>query len=122
MKIAFLLLFVAGTAAADTTIMDNNKTITIDCAKDKDLSLLGNHLVITLSNGACNKISITGNHETVTGAAKDFEIAGNFNTINPVDAAIINVMGNNNTVAWKSAKGAPKISNVGKSNSVTQSK
>jgi len=117
------VLVTAGTAAADVSIIDNNKTITVDCSKDKSVSLIGNHITVTLT-GTCTRVTVTGNFETVTGSATTFWVAGNHNTVNADAADEINVAGNDNTLTWKKglSKPQPKISNPGKNNKVTQAK
>ena len=68
--LALALVAVPAVAAADVSIIDNGKTVAIDCAKDPRVSLIGNSLTVTLT-GTCKKLDITGNHETVTGSAGD---------------------------------------------------
>ena len=120
MKLLALLLVAApAVAAADVTIIDNGKTVAVDCAKDPQVDLIGNHLTITLT-GACKRLSITGNHETVTGSATDVSVMGNENTVSIDAATTITVAGNKNLISWR--KPGAKISNSGNDNKVSQQK
>jgi phosphate-selective porin len=116
--LAIALVLAPAIAAADVTIIDNGKTVAVDCAKDPAVSLIGNHLTVTLT-GTCKKLDVSGNHETVKGSADQVYIQGNENTISIDASKTISVAGNKNIVTWKS--GAPKLSNAGKDNKVTQS-
>jgi len=111
------------TARADVSVIDNDKTLDVDCAKDPEVSLIGNHLTVTMK-GVCTKIEITGNHETVTGSATVVFIAGNHNTVTLEAADDVTVAGNDNALTVRKAvkRKAPKVSNVGKGNQVTQPK
>ena len=110
-------------ARADISVIDNNKTLDVDCAKDPEISLVGNHLTVT-TKGVCTKITITGNHETVTGSAAVVLVAGNHNTITLAAADDVTIAGNNNTLTVrKSVKlKAPRIANSGNDNHITQPK
>jgi hypothetical protein len=123
MRIALIaaLAVAPSLAAAEVTLVDNNKTQTIDCAKDPEVSLIGNHLAITLT-GTCKKLQITGSHETVTGSALVVFVAGNENTLAISAADEITVAGSKNTIAWKQGANAPKVTNSGKQNKITQAK
>ena len=92
----------AGTVAADVSIIDNNKTITVDCAKDKSVNLIGDQLTVTLT-GTCTRVQLSGNHETVTGSATTFWVAGNHNTVTADGTDEIQIAGNDNTLSWKKA-------------------
>lgn len=108
----------AHVAAADVSIIDNHKTIDVDCAKDPNVELIGNHITLS-TKGVCEKVSVTGNHETVTASAKLVYIAGNHNTVT-VDTDDITVAGNDNVLTvrkWLSGK--PKLANPGSRNKVT---
>ncbi len=117
--LALLLVCAPAIAAADVTIVDNGKAVTVDCAKDPKVDLIGNHITITLT-GTCKKLNITGNHETVTGSAGEVWVAGNENTLTIDAATTITVAGNKNTVSWKQP--GTKVQNSGKDNTVTQLK
>jgi hypothetical protein len=122
--LAILAISLAATAAsADVTVMDNNKTITVDCAKDKNVQLIGNHLTVSLS-GACESVKVTGNHETVVGSVTNAFVAGNHNTLNLDSVDNISVAGNHNTIAYKKplAKKKTSVANLGKGNTVSQTK
>lgn len=116
MKILALLLL-ATPAFADVSVIDNNKTITVDCAKDPKVDLVGNNITLTLT-GTCKTVNVTGNKETVKGSATSVFVAGNENTVNIDTADTITVAGNKNTVTYKTGK----VSNPGKNNKVTQVK
>ena len=116
-------LAVATTAAADISVIDNHKTLDVDCAKDPEINLIGNHITLT-TKGVCTKITVTGNHETVTGSANVVYVAGNHNTVTIDASDDVTVNGNNNTLSVKKGvtKKTPKVSNAGKDNKVTQPK
>ncbi|CAN5895781.1 hypothetical protein BH11MYX2_BH11MYX2_20300 [soil metagenome] len=118
------LLFTASTAGADVSIVDNNQTVNVDCAKDPSVSVAGNGAKVTL-NGNCKTVVLAGNQATVTGSAASVSIAGNDNTgtFDAVDS--LSITGNNNTVTYKKATDAKKktkVSNLGTKNAVSQAK
>lgn len=115
------IVLVASTASADVTIMDNHKTVTVDCAKDKTVNLVGNHIKLTLT-GTCTKVTATGNHEVITGSTQQAYVVGNHNTFHLDGVDAIRVMGNHNTVSYKRplTKKKTSVGNVGKYNKVTQ--
>jgi hypothetical protein len=121
--IAATLASLGVAARADVTVVDNDKTIEVDCAKDPQVSLLGNHLTLTLK-GVCAKIIIEGNEETVTGSAGAVQVNGNHNTVSLSAADEVTVTGNDNTVTvQKPVKAkAVRISNPGSRNKVTRPK
>jgi diphthamide biosynthesis methyltransferase len=121
--VAVLLVLLPATAVAERQIVENNAKITIDCAKDKEVSLVGNKLTVTLV-GTCTRVNVTGNRETVTGSATSFYIAGNHNTVSADATDEVYVAGNHNTVTWKkgATKPAPKVTNPGKDNKVSQAR
>jgi catabolite regulation protein CreA len=110
----------AAVARADVAIIDNDKTIAVDCTKDPEVHLLGNHLTVTAS-GVCTRITVEGNHETVTGSATTVRVAGNHNTLTLAAADDVTVDGNNNTVVVRKPikLKAPRISNTGTDNHIT---
>ena len=118
-----VLLFGSSVATADVSIVDNNKTLKVDCATDKNVNIIGNGAKVTLV-GTCAVISISGNSATVTGSSEKFYLAGNKNTVNADGADDIATPGNKNTVTWKKglSKKAPAISNPGKDNKISQAK
>lgn len=121
--VVVLLVMLPAVAFAERQIVDNNAKITIDCAKDKEVSLVGNNLTVTLV-GLCTRVNVTGNRETVTGSATTFFVGGNHNTVKADAADEINLAGNHNTVTWKkgASKPAPKVTNPGKDNKVSQAR
>ena len=116
-------LLLAATASADVTIMDNKKTVTIDCAKDKTVNLVGNHITVTL-NGRCTKVTATGNHGTVRGSVTMAHVIGNHNNLQLDGVDAISVVGNDNTLSYKTAlaKKRTSVSNAGKRNKISQAK
>lgn len=119
MKIFALLLLLLATAPAlaDVSVIDNNKSITVDCAKDPKVDLIGNNITLTLT-GKCKQVNVTGNKETVMGSATTVFVAGNENTVKIDAADTITVAGNKNVVSYKTGK----VTNPGKDNKVTQVK
>jgi Protein of unknown function (DUF3060) len=117
----FAISLLAATASADVTVMDNNKTLTVDCAKDKNVNLVGNHITVTLT-GTCDNVKVTGNHETVVGSTTNAYVAGNHNTLTLDAVDLISVAGNNNTATYKkpAAKKKTSVSNLGKNNNITK--
>jgi DUF3060 family protein len=121
--IAFVIALAATPATADISLVENHKTVAVDCARDKRVELMGNHIAVTLA-GTCTRVAMTGNHGSVTGSATSVYISGNNNTA-AIDAADdITISGNNNTVTWKRGASGPKpkIAASGKENSITQAK
>ena len=109
------LVMIPAIAGAENTVIENSKTLTIDCAKDPVISLIGNHNKITLT-GPCKKLTITGNHESVAGAVAVLFVAGNDNEVALETSDEITVAGSDNAVSWTTGK--PKITNSGKRNKV----
>jgi Protein of unknown function (DUF3060) len=122
--IAIVAIAVSGGAArADVTVMDNDKTLDVDCAKDPNVALLGNHLTLT-TKGVCARISVAGNNATITGSASLVSVTGNHNTVTLEAADDVSVTGNDNTVSvLKSIKAkSPRISSPGNRNKITRGK
>jgi len=121
--LALVVLLYAVPAAADVSLVDNHQTVTVDCAKDPNVSIAGNQASVTLS-GVCKSVMIAGNAAKVTGSATSFSIAGNTNSVDIDAADSISVTGNENVVTYKKAadakKKAPKVSNLGTKNTVTK--
>jgi hypothetical protein len=86
------------------SVAGNNRTETVDCG-GRDVDVSGNHNDLTLK-GECGTVSVPGN----------------YNTLSIDAAAAISTPGNFNKVTWSSGVGgkAPRISNVGVRNSVSQ--
>jgi hypothetical protein len=125
MKLLALLVvsLAAVTASADVSVMDNNKTLTVDCAKDKNVNLVGNHITVTLT-GTCDRVTATGNHGTIVGSSTAAYVAGNHNTLNLDGVDTISVPGNHNTVTYKRplAKKKTAINAPGNGNTITRVK
>jgi hypothetical protein len=119
----FAISLVAATASADVTVMDNDKTLTVDCAKDKNVNLVGNNITVTLT-GTCENVKVTGNRETVLGSTANAYVAGNYNTLTLDSVDTISVAGNNNTATYKKpvTKKKTSVSNLGKGNTITRAK
>jgi hypothetical protein len=116
-----MVLLGASVAHADMSVIENNKKLTLDCAKNPKIELIGNHITATLL-GRCVRVQIMGNHAVVTGSATSVNVSGNHNvaTLDAVDD--IAVAGKNNAVSWKkgATKKAPTVASSGKDNKVTQ--
>jgi catabolite regulation protein CreA len=112
-----------GAARADVSVLDNDKTIEVDCAKDPQVNLLGNHLTVTLK-GVCARVAIDGNEATVSGSAGAVRVNGNHNTITLDAADQVAIYGNDNTVTVQKPIKAKKvqISSPGSRNKVTRPK
>lgn len=121
---AVFLMLVPTIAFADLSVIENNKTLTVECAKEGSVRLIGNHNTITLI-GTCAKVTITGNHATVKGSASVIYVAGNNNTLAIDGVDEIAVAGNKNTLAYKSGlkgKLPTAIKNSGKDNKISHDK
>ena len=112
---------VANSARADVSILDNDKNVDVDCAKDPKISLLGNHLTIH-ATGVCASLQVMGNESSFTGSAAKVSIPGNHNTITLIAVDDVSVTGNYNTVTVRKPlkRKTPNISNTGNQNSVSQ--
>jgi len=110
-------------ARADVTVLDNNKTIEVDCAKDPQVSLLGNHITLTLK-GVCANVTVDGNEETITGSASAVRVNGNHNTLALAAADQVSIFGNDNTVTVQKPIKARTvhIASPGSRNKVTRPK
>jgi hypothetical protein len=118
---AFALTAFAAPARAEITVVDNNRTLDVDCGKDPEITLVGNHITVA-TQGVCAKIAILGNHASVTGSSTEVYVAGNHNTLALVAADEVLVAGNHNNVSVRKAVTlkAPRISNLGNKNRVLQ--
>jgi hypothetical protein len=117
-----LVLGAATTIATAQTINDSKTSAKQDCSKDDKLTVNGSNVTVELT-GTCAQVTLNGNQITLNGSAQKVSVNGNNNTlaIGTVDALAL--QGNNNTVTWKSGvHGAPKVSNLGSGNTITQSK
>lgn len=115
------LAALATPARAEITVIDNNRTLDVDCTRDPEITLVGNHITIT-TEGVCVKIAVMGNHATVRGSASLVYVAGNHNTLLLAAADEVSVAGNHNNVSVRKAitLRAPRIANLGNKNRVTQ--
>ena len=114
----------SGVAFGDAHVMGNNKTLTIDCAKDKSAMVMGNQNTITMT-GTCSSLSVQGNKNIIKSeTATAVDVLGNDNTVTVTAADTISITGNTNHVSWKKgATGkAPSVTDTGKDNKVTQTK
>lgn len=117
------LLLVPALASADVAITDNDQTVTVDCAKDKNVSIAGNKATVTLT-GVCEILSVDGNEAVVTGSASKVRVSGNSNKVNLEAADLIGTTGNSNVVTWKKGvtKAKPKVVNPGNKNKISRVK
>jgi len=117
------LLLVPAIAAADVSIEDNDKTVAVDCAKDKNVSISGNKATVTLT-GVCDTVSVSGNEITLAGSATRVSVSGNDNNVALDGVDALAASGNKNKVTWKKGvkKAKPKISNTGNGNKVAKAK
>src|SRR5579863_5334992 len=98
---AALVIGLSSLAFGDAMVMDNKKTMTIDCGKDKTASIMGNENNITL-RGSCTQVSVMGNKNVVKSEiAATVNVAGNDNTVTVDASDTVSVTGNNNKIAWK---------------------
>jgi hypothetical protein len=118
---ALALAAFAAPARAEITVLDNNRALDVDCAKDPEITLIGNHIAVA-AQGVCAKITILGNHATVNGSSTEVNVAGNHNKLNLVAADDVTVAGNHNSVTVRKAVTlkAPRIANLGNNNRVTR--
>lgn len=123
LAITLSLTATATAARADVHIVDNKKTLTVDCAKDKAVNITGNHATVTLK-GTCDMVNISGNKATVKGSVLVANISGNSNTLTLDGVDGIMVSGNENTVSYKKAvkEKSPKMADTGTGNKVSQTK
>lgn len=117
------LLALTSAASADVSIIDNDQAVTVDCAKDKQVSIMGNDITVTLT-GTCTKVSIAGNNAKLTGSASAVSIAGNENTATLTNVDTLMVAGNDNKVTYKGPVSAKKtkVSAPGSGNSIKKLK
>jgi hypothetical protein len=112
-------------AAADLALVDNDESITVDCAADPNVTIAGNNATVTLV-GTCKVVMLAGNHATITGSALRVALTGNENTALLDGVDTLSFTGNDNTASWKRPLDPrlkqPRISNLGTKNSIAQSK
>lgn len=128
MKIVTLALVLAAVTAsvahADVSINDSSRKLTIDCAKDPEISINGSANEITLV-GACTKVAVNGSTCTLTiESVVKLAVNGSGNHV-AVDAADkIAVPGTNNKVTYKRPVKAKrtKVASVGLGNSIKRLK
>jgi len=100
-KLAILALVLgSGIASADIMNIDDDQTLTVDCAKDKNVNLTGNKNKITL-NGTCKSVNISGNENEVNGTTIQVKVSGNENTFTLEAVDSILVSGNDNKISYK---------------------
>jgi len=125
MRIILVLLLLAVPASADVSIGDNQQTVTVDCAKDPNVSVSGNEATVTLT-GNCETVILSGNKAKVSGSTKAILVSGNDNTANLESVDKIGTPGNNNRVTYKTTIDTKlkkaKISNPGNKNVVAKRK
>lgn len=120
---AATLALAAATAHADVTIVDNDRKLTVDCAKDRTVNIVGNKATVTLK-GTCDAVSVTGNDATVKGSAIIVSVSGNDNILelDAVDGIIVS--GNDNKVSYRKPvkEKATRVANSGNDNKVSRAK
>lgn len=118
-----VIALAAAPASANVSVLDNNKKVNVDCAKDPEIQILGNHITVA-ATGLCTRILVAGNHAVVTGSAVAVDVSGNHATVTLEGADDVSVTGNQNTVIVKKpAKAkAARISVTGNDNNVTRPK
>jgi hypothetical protein len=124
MKLVIASVFVSATALAGGSYVDNNKTVTHDCAKDPEVSVGGNSNTLTLT-GECTKVTVQGNSNTLTIAStKQLIVNGNKNTVAVEATDAIRVPGSENKISWKKpiAEKKPAVKAPGSKNKITQEK
>jgi hypothetical protein len=123
--LACVLLAAAVPAFADTTIMDNKQSKTIDCAKDPVATIMGNDNNVALT-GTCTTVTVQGNHNKVAIASSaTVSVTGNENTVAAAAVDTLDVTGNKNVVDYKgpvTKGGATRVSNTGTGNKVKPSR
>jgi protein-disulfide isomerase len=121
--IAVTLVLAAAAARADVNVVDNGKTLTVDCAKDKNVVITANKVTLTLT-GTCARVMITGNDATVKGSANQVYIPGNNNKVELDAIDELMIAGNKNTVSYRKGikNKSPKVANPGNDNKVSQTK
>jgi hypothetical protein len=118
------LLVSAVAVAGNKSYMDNSKTMTVDCAKQPEVTIMGNKNTFTFT-GTCTKVNVQGNDNTVTVAStKLLLVQGNKNTVTADATDEIRAQGNENTITWKKPidEKQPKITDMGKTNKIDQAK
>lgn len=118
--VVVLPCLVAGAARADVSIVDNDKTVHVDCGKDPNVALIGNHNTIT-ATGVCDTLTISGNDCSFVGSVSSATVSGNHNTVTLAAADQVSVPGSDNTITVKKAikRKSPSISNTGTHNNVS---
>ncbi|HUJ56931.1 MAG TPA: DUF3060 domain-containing protein [Kofleriaceae bacterium] len=124
-RIVLAALLMSSVAAADILANDNGKKITVDCAKDPNVTVNGNQNKLALK-GTCASLSVSGNQNTVAAeTVTRVSVDGNQNTV-AVDATdAITSMGSHNKISWKkpaTLKDRPAIRNPGDHNTISQAK
>lgn len=109
-------------AGASVVIVDNNRTVAVDCATDPSVIVNGNRATLTLT-GTCSNVMLNGNNGRVSGSVNTIQINGNNNeaTLDVVDS--ISVPGNNNKITYKASSNprkATRVSSPGQRNSVSR--
>jgi hypothetical protein len=124
-RLACVVLLAAPLAAvAGGRSYNGEKTIDHDCTKEPEVSVNTGSATATF-HGACEKIAINGSSSTITiDSVKKLAVTGSGNTITVDAADKIALTGSGNTVTYKKGVTAkkPKVSKLGRGNTVTQVK
>ena len=122
-RVLFALVCIGSTAYADVNVLDNDETITVDCAKDKTVNIVGNTAKIVLT-GVCDMVQISGNEAKVSGSVKAARVSGNDNKLLLEAVDSIMVSGNDNTITYKKpiAKKKTGVLNSGNHNKIAKAR
>src|SRR3954471_3671068 len=97
--VCLTLCAAASIASADVSI-HGEKSATIDCKKDPNVSIQSGDGAFTLT-GPCAKISINGGQNKITiESVKKLAINGAGNAVDVGTAEKIGIVGNDNVVTW----------------------
>lgn len=114
------LLLIPNLALADLAI-HGDKSGTIDCTKDPEVSIHSGEGTFTFT-GTCDKIAVNGGNNKLTiENVKKLAVVGAGNTIDIGGADKIAVTGSGNTVTYKgtvTGKGKTNVAAIGTGNSI----
>jgi hypothetical protein len=122
-RLALAVLLLIPTASFAERTIHGDKTATIDCAKDPEVSIHSGGGSFTFT-GTCDKISVHGGNNTVAIAnVKKLAIVGAGNTADVGKADKIAVTGSGNKVTYKGTvkgTGKPNVATIGSDNKITK--
>ncbi len=124
-KLLAIALVLAGSSfAVAKGYVENQKTLTHDCATDKQVRVMGNGNTLTVT-GACDRVAVMGNQNTVVVASsKTVAVTGNENTATVDSSDEITNQGKKNTITWKRGVGPkdPTVKDRGKGSAISKAK